>query len=186
MNLPQTMQAVLVHDGQLELNTIPLPAVEPEGVLLEVLNVGFCGSDHSLIHSGGLPDGTILGHEVCGRVVAYGRNVRDVAIGQRVIVRPTSCGRCRDCENGRPYFCQSGRRSIGIGDMPGAFAEYVAVYPEMLIPVPDQVDSRNAAVAEAFAAALHGLNCVDVSRSAWPPLSCCAFRGFRRSCFPNP
>ena len=163
MNLPRTMQAVHVSNGQLELTTLPLPSVEPDGVLLEILNVGFCGSDHSLIHSGGLPDGTILGHEVCGRIVACGSSVRDIALGGRVIIRPTSCGRCRDCRNGRPYFCQSDRRSIGIGDMPGAFAEYVAVYPEMLIPVPDKVDSQNAALAEAFAAALHGLNCIDVS-----------------------
>lgn len=156
------MQAVVFREGELELATVPLPAIEPDGVLLEVLNVGFCGSDHSLIKSGGLAAGTILGHEVCGRVVACSAAVRDVAIGSRAIVRPTSCGQCRDCRAGRPYFCQTGRRSIGIGDMPGAFATYVKVYPEMLIAVPDTVDSRNAALAEAFAAALHGIRRIDV------------------------
>ena len=161
MKLPETMQAVVYRGGQLELETLPLPLIEPDGVLLEVLKVGFCGSDHSLIKSGGLGEGTILGHEVCGRVVACGADVDDVALGMRAIVRPTSCGRCRDCRAGRPYFCQSGRHSIGIGDMPGAFAEYVKVYPGMLIPVPQAVDDDNAALAEAFAAALHGINCVD-------------------------
>jgi threonine dehydrogenase-like Zn-dependent dehydrogenase len=160
MNLPETMQAVVIHDGHLELATLPLPLLEPQHVLLEVLGVGFCGTDHSLIKSGGVAEGTILGHEVCGRVVACGDQVDDVPLGMRAIVRPTACGRCRDCRSGRPYFCQSGRRSIGIGDMPGAFAEFVRVYPEMLIPVPDAVDSRNAALAEAFAAALHGINCI--------------------------
>lgn len=161
MSLPQKMQAVVFRGGHLELATVPLPEIESDAVLLEVLNVGFCGSDHSLIKSGGLAEDTILGHEVCGRVVACGQDVRDVAIGSRAIVRPTACGQCRDCRAGRPYFCQSDRRSIGIGDMPGAFAEYVKVYPDMLIPVPDDVDSRNAALAEAFAAALHGINCID-------------------------
>jgi threonine dehydrogenase-like Zn-dependent dehydrogenase len=47
--------------------------------------------------------------------------------------------------------------------MSGAFAEYVKVYPGMIIPVPDAVDTRNAALAEAFAAALHGINCVQAS-----------------------
>jgi len=163
VGLPQTMQAIVFRGGQLELATIPLPEIESDTVLLEVLNVGFCGSDHSLIKSGGLAEGTILGHEVCGRVVAFGKDVCDVDLGSRVIVRPTACGQCRDCQAGRPYFCQNGRRSIGIGDMPGAFAEYVKVYPDMLIPVPDDVDSRNAALAEAFAAALHGINCIDAS-----------------------
>ena len=161
MNIPETMQAVIVHGRELELATLTLPDIEPDGVLLEVLQVGFCGSDHSLVKSGGLQEGTILGHEVCGRVVACGAEVDGVDLGRRVIVRPTSCGRCRDCRAGRPYFCQSGRRSIGIGDMPGAFAEYLKVYPGMLIPVPDAVDTRNAALAEAFAAALHGINCVQ-------------------------
>ena len=41
--------------------------------------------------------------------------------------------------------------------MPGAFAEYIKAYPQMIIPVPDGVDSRNAALAEVFAAALHGI-----------------------------
>lgn len=58
---------------------------------------------------------------------------------------------------GRPHLCTGGRRTIGIGDLPGGFAEYLVCFPEMLIPVPDGVDSRNAALAEAFAASLHAI-----------------------------
>ena len=163
MTHPRKMQAVVYRAGRLALETVPVPTIEPDSVLLKVLTVGFCGSDHSLIKSGGLVDGTILGHEVCGRAVARGSDTPEVALGSRFIVRPTSCGHCRDCLSGRPYFCQTGRRAIGIGDMPGAFAEYVRVYPDMLIPVPDDVDTRNAALAEPFAAALHGINRVHVN-----------------------
>ena len=46
-----------------------------------------------------------------------------------------------------------------MGDLQGAFAEYIKVFPQMLIPVPDGVDSRNAALAEAYAASLHGIKC---------------------------
>ena len=49
---------------------------------------------------------------------------------------------------GKPYLCQQRRRTIGIGDLPGAFAEYIKVYPQMVIPIPEGVDSRNAALAE--------------------------------------
>ncbi len=77
--------------------------------------------------------------------------------GSRVVVRPTFCGKCRDCLSGRPQLCTGSRRTIGIGDLPGAFAEYVNVYPQMVIPVPEGVDSRNAALAEPFASALHGI-----------------------------
>jgi threonine dehydrogenase-like Zn-dependent dehydrogenase len=34
----------------------------------------------------------------------------------------------------------------------------------MLIAVPDEVDNQNAALAEAFAAALHGINCIDIDK----------------------
>ncbi len=159
--IPPTMPAVVFRQGRgLVLEELPVPSVDPNGVLVQVAHTGFCGSDHALIQSGELADGSILGHEVSGRVAACGKAVSDVAVGQRVIVRPSHCGDCRDCRSGRPYFCQVSRRTIGIGDMPGAFAEYVHVLPSMLIPVPDGVDSSNAALAEAFAASLHGIHCV--------------------------
>ncbi|MBL0715478.1 MAG: alcohol dehydrogenase catalytic domain-containing protein [Desulfosarcina sp.] len=159
--IPNTMPAVVFRrDRGLILEEVPVPASGPDGVLIRVAHTGFCGSDHSLVKIDGLADGTILGHEVSGRVAACGADVTGVKVGCRVIVRPNACGECRDCRGGRPYFCQVNRRTIGIGDMPGAFAEYVRVLPSMLIAVPDGVDSQNAALAEAFAASLHGIHCV--------------------------
>ena len=137
---------------------VPAPQLEADTLLVRVANTGFCGSDHSLIESGFLADGTILGHEVSGIVVGWGKDVRGFTEGARIIVRPTFCGKCRDCRMGRPYLCQELRRTIGIGDLSGAFAEYIKVYPQMAIPIPQRVDSRNAALAETFAAALHGIN----------------------------
>jgi (R,R)-butanediol dehydrogenase/meso-butanediol dehydrogenase/diacetyl reductase len=89
---------------------------------------------------------------------------KGVSEGTRVIVRPTSCGKCPECQSNKPYFCQIKRRSIGIGDLPGAFAEYIVVYPEMLITVPTGVDAQNAALAEAFAASLHAIACIPNQR----------------------
>lgn len=141
----------------LAVEEVPDPQLEDEMLLVRVANTGFCGSDHSLIESGFLGDGTILGHEASGTVAGWGKAVRGCVEGTRVIVRPTFCGKCRDCLMGRPYFCQERRRTIGIGDLPGAFAQYIAIYPQMAIPIPDEVDSRNAALAETYAAALHGI-----------------------------
>jgi 2-desacetyl-2-hydroxyethyl bacteriochlorophyllide A dehydrogenase len=144
----------------LVIEDIPMPRIEPQQVLVKVSHTGFCGSDHSMIQSGGLPDGMILGHETSGTVVKRGDLAKRVSKGMRVIVRPTSCGTCLDCKSGRPYFCQNNRRSIGIGDLPGAFAAYFVAYPEMLIPIPEGVDMQNAALAEAFAASRHAITCV--------------------------
>jgi len=154
------MKAVVFRKGiGFRLEDIPRPIPERDQVLVRVADTGFCGSDHTMAESGQLPEGTILGHETSGTVVEAGPGAAGVRIGSRVTIRPTSCGRCADCLAGRPYFCQKDRRSIGIGDLPGAFAEYILAYARMLIPVPDGVDSRSAALAEAFSASLHGVHC---------------------------
>ena len=151
--------AVYRKDQGLVVEDVPMPELDDGGVLVKVANTGFCGSDHSMIANGIAPDGYILGHETSGVITEVGKQVDDCDTGARVIVRPTFCGNCPDCKTGKPYFCPDNRRSIGIGDLPGAFAEYIKVYPRMLIPVPAGVDSQNAALAEAFAAALHGIKC---------------------------
>jgi len=145
----------------LVVEEVPMPRVESDQVLVKVSHTGFCGTDHSMIKNGGLSDGSILGHETCGVVVETGNLAEAVPVGSRVIVRPTSCGDCPDCKLGKPYFCQVNRRSIGIGDLPGAFAAYFGAYPEMLIPVPHGVGTQNAALAESFAASLHAITHVD-------------------------
>ena len=160
------MAAVFRVSKGLVIEEVPVPGLEKDQVLVKVADVGFCGSDHSMLESGNLRDGYIVGHEVSGTISAVGSDVRGVAEGLRVIIRPTFCGTCPDCQTGRPYFCQNNRRSIGIGDLPGAFAEYFVAYPQMLIPVPDGVDSRNAALAEAFAASLHAINCSGRDRGS--------------------
>jgi len=154
------MKAVVFYaDRGLVVEDVPMPDLLPDQVRVKMANTGFCGSDHSMIENKDIREGTILGHEVSGTVVATGSDVTGVEEGLRVIIRPTFCGKCRDCLMGKPYFCQENRRLIGIQDLPGGFAEYITVYPQMLIPVPDGVDSRNAALVEAFAASLHGIEC---------------------------
>jgi threonine dehydrogenase-like Zn-dependent dehydrogenase len=153
------MKAIVYRKGAgLTAVNLPRPTPEPDQVLVRVIKSGFCGSDHSLVESGHLADGTILGHEVSGVVAGLGPAATGAALGDRVIIRPTFCGDCRDCRMGKPQFCQVHRRLIGMGDLPGAFAEYICVYPQMLIAVPDGVDFENAALAEPFAAALHGIH----------------------------
>ena len=153
------MKAAVYRRTQgLAVENIPVPEPGDDFVLIKVANTGFCGSDHSLIESGLLAEGTILGHEASGVVAGWGKKVKGLTEGSRVIVRPSFCGKCRECLAGRPHLCTQGRRTIGIGDLPGAFAEYVKVYPQMVIPVPEGVDSQNAALAETFAAALHGID----------------------------
>jgi threonine dehydrogenase-like Zn-dependent dehydrogenase len=154
------MKAALYDsEKKLAVRDVPMPELSEKEVLVKVVNAGFCGSDHSMIESGSLKDGTIVGHEVSGIVEDMGKKVEGPSVGERVMIRPTYCGKCRECRLGKPYLCQVERRTIGLGDFQGGFAEYLKVDPRMLIPIPAGVDSQNAALAEAFAASLHGIEC---------------------------
>src|SRR3989339_519202 len=152
------MKAIIYRrDRGLTLEDVPLPETGDDFIIVRVVNTGFCGSDHSLIESGSLAEGTILGHETSGVVVRIGKKTEGITEGMRIIVRPTFCGNCRECLMGMPHLCSGQRRTIGIGDLPGGFAEYLKIYPQMAIPIPEGVDYRNAALAEPFAVALHGI-----------------------------
>ncbi len=136
-----------------------MPQIGPGDVLVRTVNTGVCGSDVSLVKNGMFQENSILGHEISAVVEAVGSAVSDVPVGQRVILRPTFCGKCRYCTSGLTHFCSEYRRMLGIRDLPGGFAEYIRVFPGMLISIPQGVDSRNAALAEVFASAYHGLRC---------------------------
>ncbi|KPK89900.1 MAG: hypothetical protein AMJ94_10855 [Deltaproteobacteria bacterium SM23_61] len=156
------MKAAVYRKGKgLVIEEIPMPEAGVDGVLVKVSDTGFCGSDHSLIESGLLPDGLILGHETSGVVFDRGRQKNALPEGTQVILRPTFCGHCRECRRGKPHLCGEKRHSIGVGDLPGGFAEFLKAFPPMLIPIPPGVGSRNAALAEAFASALHGIRCTE-------------------------
>ncbi len=161
------MKAVVYRQSTgLSFEEVPKPRVGVDEVLIKIANTGFCGLDHSLIKTGWLPDGYILGHEISGRVVEKGLETNGPIPGTRVIIRPTYCGSCPNCLGGKPHLCRVNRRTVGIGDLPGGFAEWVKVFSQMVIPIPEGVDSHNAALAETFAAALHGINCTGNKRGS--------------------
>jgi len=176
------MKAVVFRKGKgLVYENVPDYSLASEEVLVKVANTGFCGSDHSLVAGGLLSDGYILGHEISGVVVEKGAQAGGPPVGTKVCIRPTYCGKCANCLSGKPHLCRVNRQTAGIGDLPGGFAEYVKVFGQMLIPIPGGVDSRNAALAETFAAALHGINCTSDRKGSvlvmgGGPIGLCAVR----------
>lgn len=153
------MKAVVFRTQRgLTFEEVPDHTVAPDEVLIKVADTGFCGSDHSLIAGGLVQDGYILGHEISGVVVEKGEKAEGPAIGTRVCIRPTYCGSCVNCRSGKRQLCRVHRRTTGIGDMAGGFAQYVKAFGQMLIAIPEGVDSRNAALAETAASALHAIN----------------------------
>ncbi|GAA0817914.1 zinc-binding dehydrogenase [Streptosporangium amethystogenes subsp. fukuiense] len=86
----------------------------------------------------------IAGMDIAGRVVATGSAVTGLTAGDRVVVDPTvGCGSCPHCLAGERGHCAR-LRVIG-GNMPGGYAEFVAVPADLAHPVPDHVDLDEAA-----------------------------------------
>jgi len=85
--------------------------IDPEDAIVRVDAVTICGTDLHILN-GDVPDvevGRILGHEAVGTVIEIGDGVRDVAVGDRVLVSCISpCGRCDYCREGRYGRCTGG------------------------------------------------------------------------------
>jgi len=90
-----------------ELTTILVPEPGPGEALVKVQSCGVCHTD---LHyrEGGINDDFpfLLGHEAAGVVEAVGADVRDLAVGDFVILNWRAvCGNCRACLRGRPWYC---------------------------------------------------------------------------------
>jgi len=110
-------------------------------VVVEVDACGICHSDiHMVDDDWGMTTYPLVpGHEVAGRVVEVGRDVRHLRVGQRVGIgwQGSSCGACRDCLRGEENLCDD---SVGliVGGR-GGFATHVAVDGRFAFPLPDGI-----------------------------------------------
>jgi threonine dehydrogenase-like Zn-dependent dehydrogenase len=159
------MKALLYADwGKMEIADIPKPQLAEGEVLLRVSNCGICGSELETFraHSPRRTPPLIMGHEFCG----YIEEVRDPKSnwteGQRVIAHAlVHCGRCAPCLRRDTNLCVN-RHIFGM-HRPGAFAEYVAVPQQVLIPCPEGVPGTTAVLTEPLA---NGINAMRQSPAA--------------------
>ena len=126
------MKALVYHGpGQKEWEDVPMPVIEADtDAIVRVDATTICGTDLHIL-KGDVPEvtkGRILGHEAVGTVEAIGANVRNVRVGDRVLVSCiTSCGSCRFCREGRYGQCLGGGGWILGHLIDGTQAEYVRV-----------------------------------------------------------
>jgi threonine dehydrogenase-like Zn-dependent dehydrogenase len=142
------MRAVAVFPSERVLKVVdhPEPTLEADDeVLLQVLDVGICGTDREIarFEYGSPPPGSpylVLGHESLGRVLRVGPAGTRVRPGDLVVTmvrRP--CGRpdCRACARGRQDFCFTGEfTERGIKGRHGFMTERVVDRERYLHVVP--------------------------------------------------
>ncbi len=124
--------ATFVEPGSLSVVRVDDPRPGPDDVVIGVEACGVCGSDlASYFHGHYVIPGQVLGHEISGRVLALGENLRSAGgleVGDRVAVKTArACDHCYYCRAGSPQLCgDSGRRSFGYGT-PGGFADVIVL-----------------------------------------------------------
>lgn len=172
------MRVVLFHgSGQpFETKQTPLPALRANEVLVRIACCTLCTSDlHT--HSGRRhgPTPTVLGHEIVGRIEAFGLSAPRVdyrgealTVGDRVTWSvAASCGGCFFCTEGLPQKCErlhkyGHERATPEHLLVGGLADCIVLRPgTAMLRVPDAIPDALAASANCATA-----TCAAVLRTA--------------------
>lgn len=165
--IPKTMKATIFEQyggpEVLRYTDVPVPQLARGEALVKVHAVALNGYDlmaragRYKPNKGKFPH--ILGGDFGGELAALGpETASDLPIGARVTswwILP--CGRCEQCMAGNHNRCARDYRYLG-AHVPGAYAQYVKLPADHLIPLPDSVSYEQAAAfPNAFGTAWHML-----------------------------
>ena len=130
--------AVLVRPGRFELRDVERPRPGRDEVLIQISEVGICGTDIHMFKGHYAADRLplIAGHEFTGKVAQTGENVRGLKIGTPVVVDTNiGCTLCDWCRRNEILNCPH-MQQMGI-TIDGAFAEYISVPARLVIAAPE-------------------------------------------------
>jgi 2-desacetyl-2-hydroxyethyl bacteriochlorophyllide A dehydrogenase len=163
------MKAVVIEKPeQVSVTKVEDPTPAPAQALIKVEACGICGTDIHVIRGEFAPTRypIIPGHEFCGEVVAIGKEVRNLRVGDFVAVDPSLFdGTCRQCRLGRFNLCENWN-AIGVGSANGACAEFVAVPSVNAFRLPAGMPRNWGALVEPLSCAVHGLDQVGITAAS--------------------
>jgi alcohol dehydrogenase len=126
------MKALVYHGpGRKAWEDVDQPTLSADtDAIVQVDTTTICGTDLHIL-KGDVPamiDGRIIGHEAVGTVTEVGAGVKNIKIGDRVLVSCVSaCGTCRFCRESRYGQCTGGGGWILGNEIDGTQAEFVRV-----------------------------------------------------------
>jgi threonine dehydrogenase-like Zn-dependent dehydrogenase len=177
------VKAVTIEPGRpdsLRLDDLAEPTPDPGDLLVEVLRVGVCGTDHEIIEGDiGYPpagrDRLILGHEAVTRVVEAPEGSRFTA-GELIapIVRRPDPVPCPNCAVGEWDMCRNGRfGEAGIRGLDGYSAERLALPEAFAVPLPAGLGLLGVLVEPASIVSKAWKHILHIgARARWEPRTC--------------
>ncbi|HLV45240.1 MAG TPA: alcohol dehydrogenase catalytic domain-containing protein [Aggregatilineales bacterium] len=107
--------------GDVRVEDVPEPQIlNPRDAIVRITSTAICGSDLHL-YDGFIPTmqpGDILGHEFMGEVVEVGPDVKNLQVGDRVVVPFTiSCGQCEYCQRGLWSLCDNSNPNAWMAEL---------------------------------------------------------------------
>jgi len=178
--------SVLCEIGRIEVRDVPRPVIAAHEVLVRVVAVGLCGTD-AHIFSGHANYNTnergspiplalqpqILGHEICGRIEEPGASIRDLRVGDRVVVdQGLNCVSrrhemlCEYCNTGDSHQCEF-YREHGITGLPGGLADFIAVPAVNAVKITSPIENATAALVEPLGCIIHSSDSVARTRTRY-------------------
>jgi L-iditol 2-dehydrogenase len=154
---------VFMAPGELSFRRMPMPKLNADDLLVKINTALTCGTDIKTYRRGHpkYDPPTLFGHEFAGDVVEAGKDVKDFAVGMRVVAGNTApCNQCYFCKRGQPNLCDDLLVNLG------AFAQYIRI-PGRLVRqntfrLPDHLSYREAAIIEPLGCVLHGQDLLDI------------------------
>jgi len=134
------------------LEDVLVPEIAPDEVLIKIERTAICGTDMHIYGwdewaQKNVPVPLVVGHEYGGIVAAIGSTVKRVKVGDRVTGEGHVVGRrSRNARAGR-FHLDPDTKGIGV-NLPGAFAQYLALPEFNVIPLPESVPLDIAAILD--------------------------------------
>src|SRR5579871_4397704 len=106
------MKATCWYGAQdMRVEEVPDPhLINPRDAIVRITSTAICGSDLHM-YGGMIPtmmQGDIVGHEFMGEVMEVGPGIKNLQVGDRVVVPfPIACGNCFFCAKGMFSLCEN-------------------------------------------------------------------------------
>lgn len=150
--------------------------LEPNEVLIRVINASFCGTDYHIYAYDDWAKNRLklpltVGHEFCGRIVKIGSSVTNVTIGDIVSAEThIICGECEFCLRGEGHICER-TKIIGV-DTDGCFADYIKIPASNCFINSRNVDPLYLSIQEPLGNAVHTMSHFNIKGKCVVILGC--------------